>query len=435
MPSTFMESPVSMGSCTELRTGVWYGDGKFDLPLPSEWSLLVHWPQTPPPLTDAQIVESLERPIGQPTIREICRGKTRPLVIIDDLNRPTPSYQLLPTLLRQFQEAGIPSRSVRILVATGTHGAPGKDSVAKKVGSAAASECEIIVHNSDRQLVDLGSTSLGTPIYVNKEVVSSDYVIGIGGVYPNQTAGFGGGSKLALGVLGFRSIMHLHYRNSGAGWGCFDTGHALRRDLDQIASMINLRTVISVHINAMREVIRLTCGDPLLTHPGEVDFARKTFAVPPPGDADIVICNAYPSDLSLTSVHMKGITPLERSAPGASRIVLASCPEGLGHHGLFPLVNRPKLYRLRHIARRLVTMNAGDLARKLAQRRRRESARRNPIWLYRPDHHGADLPCPPAGCHITYSWNELLQAVRYEQSGKRRLHAVLYPCAPLQVLD
>jgi len=269
----------------------------FTLPLPSEWSLLVHWPRTPPPLTDAQIIESLERPIGQPTIREICRGKTRRLVIIDDLNRPTPSYQLLPTLLRQFQEAGIPSRSVRILVATGTHGAPGKDSVAKKVGSAAASECEIIVHNSDRQLVDLGSTSLGTPIYVNKEVVSSDYVIGIGGVYPNQTAGFGGGSKLALGVLGFRSIMHLHYRNSGAGWGCFDTGHALRRDLDQIARMINLRTVISVHINAMREVIRLTCGDPLLTHPGEVDFARKTFAVPPPGDADIVICNAYPSDL------------------------------------------------------------------------------------------------------------------------------------------
>jgi nickel-dependent lactate racemase len=355
------------------------------------------------------------------------------LVIIDDLNRPTPSYLVLPVVLRQLQEAGIPGRSVRILIATGTHGSPGDDSVAKKVGSAVASECEIIVHNSERQLVDLRRTSLGTPVSVNKEVISSDYVIGIGGVYPNQTAGFGGGSKLALGVLGFRSIMHLHYRNSGAGWGCSDTGHALRRDLDEIARMINLRTVISVHINAMREVIRLACGDPLLTYAGEVDFARKTFAAPPPGDADVVICNAYPSDLSLTSVHMKGITPLERSAPGASRIVLASCPEGLGHHGLFPLVNRPKLYRLRHIARRLVTMNAGDLARKLA--RRRESARKNPILLYRPDHHLADLPCLPAGCHITCSWNELLQAVRYEQSGKHRLHALLYPCSPLQVLD
>ena len=185
----------------------------------------------------------------------------------------------------------------------------------------------------------------------------------------------------------------------------------------------------------MREVIRLACGDPFLLYAGEVEFARRIFAAPRPEDADIVICNAYPSDVSLTSVHMKGIAPLEYCAPGASRIVVASCPEGMGHHGLFPLVHpHPKLQRLQHIARRCAAMNSRDLWRKIAGRDRREPAHRNPVWLYRPGNHRLDLPVESAEFHISSFWTEIVQAVRSEHSHSRYLQAVLYPCAPLQVL-
>jgi hypothetical protein len=34
-----------------------------------------------------------------------------------------------------------------------------------------------------------------------------------------------------------------------------------------------------------------------------------------------------------------------------------------------------------------------------------------------------------------YEWFEVLERIRHEQRGKTRLKVVVYPCAPLQVLD
>jgi lactate racemase len=200
-----------------LRTGVWYGDQFVALRFPDTWDLSVLWPKTPPALSDSQIAQPLEHPVGQAPIRELCRGKSSPLVIVDDPNRPTPVARVLPFLLKPFCEAGIDPRSIRILIATGTHAAPRRETVQKKIGPEAFATCQVLVHDAYRNLAKLGRTSLGTPVEVNREVLRSDLVIGMGGIYPNHTAGYGGGSKLALGVLGFRSIRHLHYGHTAAG--------------------------------------------------------------------------------------------------------------------------------------------------------------------------------------------------------------------------
>lgn len=426
---------------THCWTGAWYSDEALTLDFPPEWNITVFRPATPPPLTDRQIVEALERPSGQSPIRQICRGRSRPLVIIDDLNRPTPVARVMPFLLKHFHDAGISSRDVTILVATGTHGAPQLNAVLKKVGAEAAS-CKIVLHDPERGLVQVGSTTFGTIVLVNREVMQSDVIVGIGGIYPNHTAGFGGGSKLALGVLGFRSIKELHYRHQSKGWGDGERVSTFRNDLDEIARLIGLNTMISLQVNANREVIHMACGDHFIYYGKEVDFARRVFRVPLPGDANVVISNAYPNDLSVTFVKMKGIAPLEHCAPGASRIAIGSCSEGLGHHGLFPVVNRPRFYRPRHIYRRISMMGVDGiteaLRRRFLQRWRsvaKRTASRNPIWLYRPGVHSQALPSHLAEFRITPSWEEIVQAVRTEHPSSRTLRVVIYPCAPLQYLD
>jgi nickel-dependent lactate racemase len=363
------------------------------------------------------------------------------LVIIDDLNRPTPVARVMPFLLTHFHDAGISSRDVTILVATGTHGAPQLNAVLKKAGPEAAS-CKIVLHDPERGLVQVGSTTSGTIVLVNREVMQSDVIVGIGGIYPNHTAGFGGGSKLALGVLGFRSIMELHYRHQSNGWGDGERVSSFRSDLDEIARMIGLNTLISLQVNANREVIRMACGDHFIYYRKEVDFARRVFRAPLPGDANVVISNAYPNDLSLTFVKMKGIAPLDHCAPGASRIAIGSCSEGLGHHGLFPVVNRPRFYRPRHIYRRISMMGVDGITEVLRSRFlqrwgsvAKRTASRNPIWLYRPGVHSQALPSRLAGFRITPSWEKIVQAVRTEHPGSRTLRVVIYPCAPLQYLD
>jgi hypothetical protein len=428
------------GGEQEFRTGAWHGEEALFLPFPAGWDVTVLWPRTPPALTDLEIAESLDRPIGQPPIREICRGRSRPLIIVDDLNRPTPVGRVMPFVLEHFRQAGIPAQAVRILLSTGTHGAPEADSVRKKVGPEAASVCQILVHDANRHCAAVGRTTFGTPVLVDRSVLASDFVMGVGGVYPNYTAGFGGGSKLALGVLGYRSIKSLHFRHPGLGWGRHETGNPLRTDLNEIAKTIGLKTIVSLQINAKREVIRVTCGDHFFYYGDEVAFARRYFTAPLPDGADVVVSNAYPSDLSLTVVHQKGTAPLQKAGPEASRIVLASCTEGVGQHGLFPVANCPRFLGALQIARRISTMKPGELAPSLARRLRRglRSSRAKPkhaIWLYQPSHRSEGLPANIPGYRLADSWTNVLRAVEAEQGGRQHLRVCVYPCAPLQCFE
>jgi nickel-dependent lactate racemase len=331
-------------------------------------------------------------------------------------------------------------RDVGFLMATGSHGAPRADALVKKIGAAAAASCRLYVHDCNRDVVKVGRTSFGTPLYVNKLVAESDFLVGIGGVYPNYTAGFGGGSKLALGVLGFRSIAALHYGHDSMGWGRPNSRSNFRRDLDEIADRIGLNTTVSLLVNGDREAVAVGCGNPQASYAAALRLAQDTFrAAPPDEHANVVISNAYPNDLSLTFARMKGMTPLLCASPAASRIAVASCSEGLGVHGLLPFMNAPRYHRVRMLAMRTRILLARPrlLAQKLYRRlwRQRGAGRvaANPIWLYLPA--GADaanLPPEIPGIRVTCSWNEIIEAVRREQGNRDALRVEVYGCAPLQ---
>jgi hypothetical protein len=64
--------------------------------LPAGWRVTILRPSTPPPLSQDQIAAALDRPIGQPPIRELSRGRSRPLVLVDDPTRPTPAGPGVP---------------------------------------------------------------------------------------------------------------------------------------------------------------------------------------------------------------------------------------------------------------------------------------------------------------------------------------------------
>ena len=143
----------------ELRTGAWYNDRSIQLTFPDSWDVVTYWPDTPSPLTDEEIAEQIRRPIGQPTLSELARGKKRPVIVVDDLARPTPVFRILPFLLKEFEAAGIQSHDVRILVATGTHGHQDASALASKIGQPAYARCQVIVHSDLRGTKFIGTTS------------------------------------------------------------------------------------------------------------------------------------------------------------------------------------------------------------------------------------------------------------------------------------
>ena len=429
-----------------LRTGAWYGDRPLELPFPQDWQVTVHWPDTPEPVPEHELARSLEEPVGQPPIRSLARGRKRPLIVVDDLTRPTPAARLLPLVLRQLADAGIAPDAVAVLIASGTHRPPSRDGMAKKVGPQAAASCRLLAHDDSKGVARVGRTSFGTPVIVNRAVLESDFMVGIGGVYPQLPPFFGGGSKLALGVLSKRSIMGLHY------------GHAskvdFRRDLDEIAAMIGLETTIAAHIDPWREIVRVVSGDHNVYYEDAAAFSRIAYRAPAPTGADMVVVNAYPIDASLTFLR-KGIEqPLAHAPPGASRIVVGACTEGIGHHGLFPFMNGPRLARQTELLRRArarpgaIPLKAARRAVKklgpLAPRRwapTPRSAERpaaastvTPVWLHPTDRDPGSLPSDIPGMIAIHSWSRLIEHVAREQGGRDALQVVVYPCGPLQVI-
>jgi hypothetical protein len=205
-------------------------------------------------------------------------------------------------------------------------------------------------------------------------------------------------------------------------------------------------------VNADREVVRVAVGDPLQYYAQEEAFARDAYCAPFPDGADVVISNAYPNDLSFTFVWMKGIDPVRRCPLTASRIVIGSCSEGAGSHGVYPVVNPPRFHLHRDRLRRLRAMGAQEISRKIASRFSRilgtkghnatgeevqpgPSEWKNPVWLYRPGNQQEKLPPIMRGIHVHESWPEIVSHVQNEQGQRDPLRVFIYPCAPLQFLD
>ncbi|MHC1783843.1 MAG: lactate racemase domain-containing protein [Anaerolineaceae bacterium] len=432
-----------MSTKINLRSGVWYGDREIEVEFPDGWEVDVVRPDFPSPFSGQEIEAILDAPTGRQTIQELCRGKKHPLIIVDDLNRPTPASVVMPSVMRRLAEVGIPPEDVSILMATGTHGLPSLEALYKKAGPAAA-KSRLLIHNCFKDAVRVGKTQAGTPIYLNRALLEADVVLGIGGIYPNHTAGFGGGTKLILGVLGIRSIYALHFGNSAQGWGENGIDQTFRRELDEIAEKAGLGFVISAIIDGDRNLIQMYCGDPRRYFPEAVAYYRRVYETRGVDGADVVIANTYPNDLSLTFARMKGFSPLAACGEGITKIAIAACDEGLGLHNIWPFVNVPRLHRWKHI-RRVLAVKPGQaiiarglsyLRRKLSPLRKKPDSEKtsNPVWLYRSSGRAEDFQIPISGIRVTDNWPEILAAAWEEHPGVKQLKVRVYPFSFLQLI-
>jgi len=433
----------------KLQTGIWYNDHEIQLFFPETWNVTTCWPDVPSPLSDKEIRERINAPVNQAPLRELAKGKARPVVVIDDLARPTPVSRVIPYVLEEFRAAGIRAEDVRILVGTGTHGKQDEAALANKIGRDAYNACRVIVHNYKKNIKFIGKTSFGTPVHVNKEALESDLLCGIAGIYPQHTTGFGGGSKLALGILGRKSITNLHFGGHGSVGGTYNIDNSFRHDLDEIARMIGLNTIFTLHSNAKLEPVKLTCGDHFTYYPDAASFSRIAYDAPLPIDADVVIVNTYPSDISYTFMR-KGLKPLRCAPQNATKIAIGYNHEGVGTHGIFPQGGNSRIDNLRALRLRISTMKKRVIFQKITKNlfRRQDtppalepvsdqvalSEKIDNLLLYRPE--GAHTPIPPInGIHITNSWDSILKIIKKQHFFREELRVYIYPCASMQCMD
>ena len=185
--------------------------GTVTFDLPADWEVHRASINNRPPLTADQIRTALRETIGTPALRELARGRRTAVLIVDDLTRPTPTADFIPYVLEEIHAGGIPPEGTVILGGFATHRPMTRPEYVRKVGAEVVARYEYMNHNPFEHLVDVGTTSRGTKVAVNKYYADADLRISLSSVIPHASAGFGGGAKLVLpGVCGIETIAYHH---------------------------------------------------------------------------------------------------------------------------------------------------------------------------------------------------------------------------------
>ncbi len=418
----------------ELRMKAWFGDEPLALTFPDAWRVADLGPADEPGLTAEEIRDRLARPIGTVPLRQLAKGKRRAAIVVDDLTRPTPAADVLPLLVEELRRAGIAETAMTVFVAGGTHPADSREAVVKKVGAQIAASIRVVPHDCHGELADLGTSPAGLPVKLNRLFLESDLKIGVGCLYPHPFAGFSGGAKIVLpGLCGAETtrMMHDYVRGARARGGSIHT--EVRRDMVAVARRAGLEFIVNVTLNRHRAISGLFAGDVEQAFESGVQAARRMYRVESPPRADVVIADMYPFDGSWQFAQDRGLWPLERAGAGTSKVVIASCPQGVGNHELFPVAS-PLWSRL---ARRLRHLGPSDLSRPVEKiqtimalmRRKRE-----PLLVMAPGLHADDVTRIFPRARWFREWKELAAVLR-ERHGEGPRTVALYRCAPLLLPD
>ena len=287
----------------------------------------------------AVIEASLDAPIGTGRLEDIAVGSNRVVILVDDLTRPTPIYQLMPSVLRRIEKAKIQRDQITILVATGTHRPMTREELEAKIGVETLSQYKVVNHDyrKKEEQVSLGKTPSGIPITVNKSVAEADFVIALGNIVPHRYCGWAGGAKIIQpGVGGEATTAGTHLmitKDPGARLGVVE--NKVRHEMEVVASHANLKFIVNTILDRYANIVEVVVGDFRAAFRKGVEKARKVYSAPIKGQADIVIASAYPSDINFWQAG-KALYSADLVVKNGGIIILASpCYEGVGKHKEF----------------------------------------------------------------------------------------------------
>jgi nickel-dependent lactate racemase len=299
-----MEESTIGAKMVSLRVAGWFGERDIELAFPSTWEVTERRMagHDKPALTDEEMRAALRNPFGTPRLSELAKGKQKAVILFDDLPKPTPTSRIIPFVLEEMHAGGITDDQIRFVNAPGTHRHMTYGEFAVKLGADIVEKYPVYQHNAYENLVEVGTTSNGTPVIVNREFMSCDLRVGIGSIIPHQSAGFGAGGKIILpGIAGMKTVAY-HHTNLRKGpnsnkvqLGLVDD-NPFRLDIEEAARLAGLQFKVDCVLNNHREVAGLFAGDFVAEHRAGVKLAREIYTTEMLKEMDVLVNNGYPDE-------------------------------------------------------------------------------------------------------------------------------------------
>ena len=321
-----------------------YGQGEVEIRIPGKNFVATLKPRYKPGLKNEvdAIQKALENPIGSKRLREIARGKKNAVIVVNDITRPTATGRLLPHLIHELKEAGIEDDQILILVATGTHRDNTQEELEGMLGEEIVRRFTVVNHHSqdDKIMVELGKTSSGMPVVINRQFWEREVKILTGTIAPHQGAGFSGGRKSVLPGIASLATLKQHHgfgmRSDKPAMGWVE-GNLFHENALEAAKMAKVDFILNTVQNHRKEITQVVAGDVEKAWFEGVKTSREIFEVKVPHPVDVVITTpgGYPKDFDLWQSQKSMAASELVVKEGGTVILLAECMDGVGARGFY----------------------------------------------------------------------------------------------------
>lgn len=318
-----------------------YGKNELSVKLPDDINveLINKHPMPVLPDSTGAIREAFQHPVESETLTELARGKKSACILICDITRPVPNGLILPPLVDTLIEAGMDRENILIIVATGLHRPNEDDELRELIGSDEIFNTIRIENHfaRDREAhVDLGSTSEGIPIGIDRRFIEADLRIVTGLVEPHFMAGYSGGRKVvAPGIAYVDTILKFHTAHILENWNsenCVLAGNPLHEAQLEIVRAIGDIYAVNVVIDDKRQLGLVTFGAVEPSHLEAVGFLQQYAEIECARKFKTIVTSAggYPLDKTYYQTVKGMVGPLEILEPGGTIIIASECSEGMG---------------------------------------------------------------------------------------------------------
>ena len=323
-----------------------YGDEKLTCQLAQ--ATLIALPEIAAVDADKVIKCALKNPMKSDPLAQIVKPGEQVVIVTSDITRYTASEIYLPILVDELNRAGVADNEIEIIIALGIHRKQTIEEHKKIIGDLYG-RIKVSDHECDNPhaLLDIGTTSSGLPVKVNKSVAEADRLIVTGTVGLHYFAGFGGGRKsLVPGVASRETCMATHFaifnppetggKHQAAIPGNLD-GNPVHKAILEAAQMLKPDFLFNTVLTPDKKITSAYAGDLNAAHLAACEAARNLYTVEIQSAADLAIvsCGGQPKDINFIQSQKALDYGVRALKLGGTIILLAACPDGFGNATFF----------------------------------------------------------------------------------------------------
>jgi nickel-dependent lactate racemase len=293
-------------------------------------------PAPVPPVADPgqAVRDALRNPLGGVRLANFA-GARSAAIAVNDKTRPVPHAVLLPPLLQELANLGLPPGAITFVIATGLHAPMKEAEFAEVLPADIVGRYRVVSHDAAaRDLVAFGLTRRGTPVQINRIFAQADLRLVVGNLEPHQFMGFSGGVKTAaIGLAGTDTINanHALMLDPRSDLARYDDNPA-RQEVEEIGRLIGVHFALNDVLNENKQIVRVLAGEPQAVVragiPSVLELYRVRVAAP--FEVMVVSPGGHPKDINLYQAQKALGHAARVSRKGGTIILVAACPEGTG---------------------------------------------------------------------------------------------------------